>query len=326
MPVKDDERVRTPSTRWAKPLARLRPHARLAVGVLVVAAIAYSIVSEWSGVRSALRTLAWPSVALAFLAVCAGTLTSVMAWRALLFDEGYRLRLVPVARIFLVGQLGKYLPGSVWSIVLQMELAKREGVPRARAFTTSLTWVGLSLSTALCIGLLGLPVIFSVHSGEAWALLVLLPFAVIASWPAVLTRLVNFVLRIARKPPLTKPLSARGVFSACGWLAATWLFFGLQLWLLADALGAPGPSGVARCVGGFALAMAAGVIFILAPSGAGMREVLIVAALLPVMSAGEALGIAIVSRALFIVADVASAGAAALSGVRQVRAHTAAQC
>ena len=324
MSVKDDERVRTSPTRWGRQAARFMPYARPLVGVLIVAAIGYSIISEWSGVRSALHTLAWPSVALAFLAVCAGTFTSLMAWRALLTDEGYKLRPVPAARIFLVGQLGKYLPGSVWSIVLQMELAKRVGVPRARAFTTSLVWVGLSLSTALCVGLLGLPVIFSVHSGEAWTLVVLLPFAVIASWPPILTRLVNLVLRIARKPQLTKPLSARGVLSACGWLAATWLLFGIQLWLLANALGAPGLSGVARCVGGFALAMAAGVVFILAPSGAGMREVLIVAALLPVMPAGEALGIAIVSRALFIVADVASAGAAALSGARQIRPRAAA--
>jgi hypothetical protein len=45
-----------------------------------------------------------------------------------------------------------------------------------------------------------------------------------------------------------------------------------------------------------------------------------VAALAPVMSTGEALGIAVVSRALFIAADVLTAGVAALSGVRQLRA------
>jgi uncharacterized membrane protein YbhN (UPF0104 family) len=66
--------------------------------------------------------------------------------------------------------------------------------------------------------------------------------------------------------------------------------------------------------------MAAGVIFVFAPSGAGVREALIVAALSPVMSAGQALGIAVVSRALFILADVGSAGAAALSGARRMRA------
>jgi glycosyltransferase 2 family protein len=96
------------------------------------------------------------------------------------------------------------------------------------------------------------------------------------------------------------------------------VLFGLHLWLLADALGAPGWSGISRCVGGFALAMAAGVLFVVVPSGAGVREALIVAALAPVMSSGQALGIAVVSRGVFILVDLLSAGVAALSAWRQV--------
>jgi hypothetical protein len=41
------------------------------------------------------------------------------------------------------------------------------------------------------------------------------------------------------------------------------------------------------------------------------------------MTTGQALGIAVVSRALFILADVSSAGAAALSGTRRLRAAPA---
>jgi hypothetical protein len=305
-------------TRQRAIISRLVPLVRPIFGLLVLSAIGYAIHSEWSGVHSALRTLAWQSVFASFLAACAGTATSLMAWRALLADEGHHLGIFAAGQVFLVGQLGKYLPGNVWSVVAQVELGKRVGVPRARSFTASLVWVGLSLSTALCVGLLGLPVLASAHSGEGWALIAILPFAVVASTPKVLTRLVNLVLRGLRKPLLPKPLSMRAVLSACGWLALTWIFFGLHLWLLANALGAPGLGGIARCVGGFALAMAAGVLFVFVPSGAGVREALIVTALLPVMSAGEALGIALVSRALFIITDVVSAGGAALATIRQV--------
>jgi glycosyltransferase 2 family protein len=304
-------------------VARLLKFVRPLFAVLIFAAIAYAIVSEWSGVQSALGTLAWPSVVLSFFAALAGTLGSLMAWRALLADEGHALHPLTAGRIFFVGQLGKYLPGSVWSIVLQMELGKRAGVPRGRAFTTSLAWVGLSLSTALCVGLLGLPALGSANKTEAWVMMAMLPFALVASLPPVLTRLVNLVLKLMRKGPLPKPLSWRGVLTACAWLVVAWVLFGIHLWLLANALGAPGLDGITRCVGGFALAMAAGVVFVFLPSGAGVREALIVATLAPVMSAGEALGIAVVSRALFIVADVLSAGGAAASGIKQLRATSA---
>ncbi|HEX8766737.1 MAG TPA: lysylphosphatidylglycerol synthase transmembrane domain-containing protein [Jatrophihabitans sp.] len=312
------------SVRIRSVLGRLAPVARPVFAVLIFLAIGYAVVSEWQGVRSALLTLDWPSVMLSFLAAFAGTVSSLMAWRALLADEGHPLPVLVAGRIFFVGQLGKYLPGSVWSIVMQMELAKSAGVQRGRAFTTSLAWVGLSLSTALCMGVLGFPVLASAHAEQVWVLVALLPFALVASAPPVLTRLVNLVLRVMRKGPLPKALSWRGVLTACGWLASTWVLFGLHLWLLANALGAPGLSGITRCIGGFALAMAAGVVFVFAPSGAGVREALIVAALAPVMTPGQALGIAVVSRALFILADVGSAGAAALSGARRLRGTPAA--
>jgi hypothetical protein len=286
----------------------------------VLAAIAYAVASQWGDVRSAIRTLQWESVVLSLVACLAGAGTSLMAWRAVLADEGHRLSPIAAGRIFFVGQLGKYLPGSVFSIVLQMELAKRAGVPRARAFTTSLAWVGLSLSTGLAVGMIGFPVIAAAHHNDTWLLIAALPVAVIASVPPVLTRLVNLILRLLRKSPLPRPLSWGGVSRACLWLCATWVLLGLHLWLLANALGAPGWGGVTRCIGGMALAMTAGVLFVVVPSGAGVREALIVAALAPVMPAGEALGIAVVSRGLFIVSDLVTAGGAAISGLRQVRA------
>ncbi len=303
-------------------MARVLRIARPAVAIVILAIIGYTVASKWTGtpgdpgISDVLRTLGWPSVVLSLAAVFAGTLTSLLAWRALLADEGYALSLIAAARIFLVGQLGKYLPGSVWAVVLQMDLATRENVPRGRAFTSSLAFVGLSLSTGLTVGLVGLPVLASAHHRELWWLLAALPVLLVASIPPVLTRLVNIILRLSRKGPLPRPLSWTGVLSACGWLVGTWIFFGLHLWLLANALGAPGWGGLARCVGGFALALAAGVLFIVAPSGTGVREVVIVAALAPVMSTTEALGIAVASRALFIVADAVSAGVAAASGVR----------
>ncbi len=298
--------------------ARVVGLARPVVAVLVFAAIGYAIATEWSGVRGALHTLDWQSVALSFAAVLAGTITSLLAWRSLLASEGHPLPITTAARIFFVGQLGKYLPGSVFSIVLQMELGKRAGVPRARAFTTSLAWVGLSLSTGLCVGLIGIPVLASTGDHKAWALLAALPIAVTASTPPVLTRLVNLLLHLLRKPPLPRPLTWTGVARAAAYLTATWTLFGLHLWLLANALGAPGWNGITRCIGGFALAMAAGVLFIIVPSGAGVREAIIVAALTPVMSTGQALGIAVVSRALFIAADVTTAATAATSALRQL--------
>lgn len=302
-------------------IARGAKVIRPVAAVLIIAAVVYAVVSQWSAVEHGITDMAWQSVALAFACVIIGSCTAVMSWRALLAEEGHRISPLDAGRIFLVGQLGKYLPGSVWSVVVQMELAKRAGVPRARTFTASLCWIGLSLSSALTVGLIGLPVIASAKTPVAWLLVALLPFALVCSHPRVLTRIVDLILRLLRKAPLPHAFTWRGVLHAFGWLLVTWFFYGVQLWLLANSLGAPGWAGFLRCLGGFAVALGAGVVFIVAPSGAGAREALIVAALAGVMSEGSALGVAVVSRMLFTVADIVLAGVAALSAWRLLRAH-----
>ncbi|WP_175442402.1 lysylphosphatidylglycerol synthase transmembrane domain-containing protein [Humibacillus sp. DSM 29435] len=299
-------------------LARLMPVVRPVIGVLIVAAVGYAVASQWAEVTEAIGEMHWLSIALAFLMVLLGSAAALMSWRILLAEEGHPLGFVDAARIFFVGQLGKYLPGSVWSIVVQMELATRLKVPRARTFTATLCWTGLSLASALTVGVIGLPFL-GADTAIIWVLLPLLPVALVCSHPAVLTKIVDRLLGLIRKPPLPHVFTWRGVRGAFGWLLVTWLCYGTHLWLLANSLGTPGLLGFVRCLSGFALALGAGIVFIVAPSGAGAREALIVGALAGVMSRGEALGVAVVSRMLFTVADIALAGVAALSALRVLR-------
>ena len=58
-------------------------------------------------------------------AVTAAPVLTLMGWRVLLGDLGTRLPAAPASSIFFVGQLGKYLPGSVWTVVAQAEMGAR---------------------------------------------------------------------------------------------------------------------------------------------------------------------------------------------------------
>lgn len=63
-------------------------------------------------------------------------------WQVIVDELGAPVGGFRCGQIYLVGQLGKYLPGSVWAYLLQMELGRRAGVPRARVFTASLVQWG----------------------------------------------------------------------------------------------------------------------------------------------------------------------------------------
>ena len=66
-----------------------------------------------------------------------------------------------------------------------------------------------------------------------------------------------------------------------------------------------------------ALAVSAGILFIPAPAGAGLRELVLVLVLKPDLGTGGALAIVVASRVLLVAADLLLAAAAfALPGDR----------
>jgi len=120
-------------------------------------------------------------------------------------------------------------------------------------------------------------------------------------------RLVNIGPRLVRRPPVEQKVTWRGILTASGWSLASWLSHGASLWVLSVAVGAPVGESLPLCLGGIALAMAAGFLVVVAPSGIGVRELVIIASLAPVLDRPEALAVALVARLLFTVADLVAA-------------------
>ncbi len=293
---------------------------RVVFTVAVLGAVGYAVVRQWPDVRHTLATLAWPAVLLSLVMVLVGLGAQALAWRAALADLGHRVGVRTASQVYLIGLLAKYLPGSIWSYALQMELGRRASVPRSRAFLASLVTLGLSTTAALALGVFGLPALSKLDPLTRVLVLALVPAAIASAHPRVLTWLVQRFLKLVRRPALDTPLTWRAVGTVLGWCTVSWLAFGLHLWLLAGTRAVPGPGGLLRCVGAIALGLTAGIVAFVSPSGLGVREAVVTAALLPYVPAGVALGTALASRMIFTAGDLAAAGIAALAGVRLLRA------
>jgi uncharacterized membrane protein YbhN (UPF0104 family) len=260
-------------------------------------------------VQASLAILLFLWVAADMLSVLIALLASLQVWRLLLAALGSPLPVRAAARIMFVGQLGKYLPGSIWPVLAQMELGTAYKVPRHRSASASVLTMVLSLLTGLLIALVTLPFVAG-STPYLWAF-VAAPILVVCLHPKVLNRVLGRLLRLARRPPLEQPLAGRAIAGALAWALASWILYGLQIWLLATRLGAPYGTGAVVAVGGFAFAWCVGFLVVFAPAGAGVREVLLVATLGPVLGVGGATAVALVSRALLTAGDLLTAAVAA---------------
>jgi len=299
--------------RWQAPL-------RLVVAGLVLAVMVVVLAGQWRQARPLLGRLSAPVLLAAWVMVLAGIYATFRSWRAALADLGGSLPPAGARRVFYLGQLGKYLPGSVWPAVIQMRLGRDYRVPQRVSGAAFVVFMLMLIGTGLLVGVPVVPLLGRDAVDEYRWLVLVLPVAALALAPPVLNRVMAVVLRVARRPPLPAPLSLGGVVRVAGWALVSWLCYGVQVYLLARSLGVEGGGLLwLQGTGAFAAAFVGGLLLVLTPAGAGVREAALLLLLGSTVTAPVAAVIAVVSRLLFVLGDLAWSAVAVLAARRLVR-------
>lgn len=300
-------------------------------GLFLVAAVGFG----WWGLREyhaqileALGQTSVVRVLACLVVVLVGLALTGVVWRTLLAGFGHTVASRPASSIFFVGQLGKYIPGSVWSLGAQADMARRHCVPARTTVSVGLVFLWVHVISALPVALLlgprgtrssETPVLLPasvdgwitdppgwvVWGGCAVSLLLLSP--VVLGWVGTL-------------------LAGRGQPLSLGWsssarllvlMAFVWVLYGLGLALVIPPPVLESAGGLATLLApvtaAFAAAYLVGVLVVLAPAGAGVRELTVIALLEPVLGLPSAAAAALLMRLVHTIADFAVAGIAWLA-------------
>lgn len=300
---------------------RLFAVARVVIAAVVLAAVVYALVRNWADVSVYLGQISWGTFALSTLAAAVGTGLTMLGWRVVLTDLGSELHLAPASGVYFVGQLGKYLPGSLWSVLVQADMARRLGVPRRRTAVSGFLAIGFAL---LAGGLLGLPAASLLLGGRSggfhWWVLLAVPIIVALCVPRLLNAIIAAGLRLLRRSPLEHELSGRAVVRTVVVMVLAWSAFGVHILLLARAVSSDGllqPGLTVAAMSGYALSVSLGMLTVVLPAGLGAREGLLTLVLATALPTPAAAAVAITSRFIVTIVDVV----AALAGWLYARSH-----
>lgn len=282
---------------------------RIGFLVVVLAAVGIALWSNWAQVRGDLRRLGPVTLLSATAFALLSPFFTVLGWRVLLADLGSRLHIAPASGVFFVGQLGKYLPGSVWSVVVQTEMAAKLGVPRRRSAVVGLLCIALSALTGMIAGLPALPVLLT--RGDTvipwWSLLLIIVALGVLLWPPLLNWGIRRMLRLLGREPLEHALTPAAVGLSSLWFLLSWLVGGLSVWVMARNV-APDDADASRlllvAVSGYLLAAGIGMFSIVVPAGVGVRDGVMVLLLTTQMPVSAATAVVVVARFLTVLADV----------------------
>ena len=278
---------------------------RVGYALFFVAVVVFCFVGlrgRWDEIVDAISsTPTWRWVS-AFLLVTAGLFPTAAVWYLVMRRHGAAIPPRPALVTFFVGQLGKYIPGSLWSMGAQAQMAKRYDTPVRVTVASGLLFVGLNVASAGGVGALA-ALVSGLDTDVPTVLFVLAAIVGIAVCaPAVLNRIGR------RLAPATHPLrfTWRDSAASVALLSVTWIAYGMALSLLIESPRGTAGSGdlsVMATIATFSLAYCVGVVIIIAPAGVGAREATMTALLTPYIGLNRAVAAALMIRVLHSAAD-----------------------
>lgn len=264
------------------------------MAVACIVFVSRRLAREWDAAEAAIRSASSGWLLLGVVLAAAGMTGIAVGWWRVLAALGEARHVGRVIAWYFTGEIGKYLPGTVWPIIGRGELARRGGMDRRTAYGSVALSLGLVYLACACVAFVVLP--FALDDAGWAALVVLAPLGLLAVHPR-----------------LTQPVASRVGVTMPGWgtavrLVATyvpaWLLIGTATWAVARALD---PGAVwAEVVFAAVVSWLAGFLAVPVPGGIGVREAVFVA-LAGDLAPGVAESTAVAARLVFVAVDAVSA-------------------
>jgi len=283
--------------------------------LLGLAAIALAIVAvakDRHRVADAMSAIGPGALSASALMAVLSVLVVLPLWQCVLRGLDADVPLLVAARVFFPSQLGKYLPGALWPALAQMEFGRRRGISPRRMLAANALMLVISLVVGLAVAAACLPASSAEAMRRYWWTFLFVPLLLVLLIPRAIPGAIDWLFARIGREPLDARLPVADTLRAGGWSLVNWLALGAHVYLLARPFGASDGQALLAAVGGAALAVCAGILFIPAPAGAGIRDAVLVASLAPGIGTAHALAVALLSRATLIGVDLLLAALASL--------------
>jgi len=301
--------------------ARLWPRLKWVMFGLVLWFVSRQAQGMWRDLQGKSISIDPTAFALCSLCTLVAWAPSIWFWRWLLVELGVKSPWFPTIHSYLVGHLGKYVPGKATVIVIRTAMLRKFGLrPAVGAFTVTLetlTYMAAGVATVAMLAPYAsvdvphLQWLRTLAERPALGLAVALGVAVAGIVVLSLSsrRFVTLASRMAERKG-----DGDGVLDHLPWYVvpcgfvlflAAWWIQGLGLGLAIRAV-SPGDfhwGDFPRWTGAAAIAMVGGFVALFAPGGLGVREALTLA-LLSNLEPGVAVLVTVVWRAASLVGEL----------------------
>jgi glycosyltransferase 2 family protein len=281
----------------------------LAQWLLAGAIVWYAVTAlrgQWSGAAVRLQSLRpdWPWIGAATAIVVLTYLLLIETWRRVILASGETLHFGDAARIWFVSNLGKYVPGKIWSIAAMTMMAKDSHVSPVVAAGSSVLMQLVSVAAGIGVVLVtGAQAVDHPRIAILAATLIVIGLAAI---PVILPALGRAAATLTGKNIVLPRMSATVVWMAVGSSVISWIAYGIAFQLFVRGILGNSAGATTSYIAVYAASYIIGFLALFAPGGAVVREGAMVTGMLRLALSGQAdaLVIAVASRLWLTVTEL----------------------
>lgn len=284
---------------------------KLIVFALLVVFVSSTIKSGYEQLQKQPVTIEWPWLVAAGALYLVGMVPSGIFWFRLLHALGQTPSFLATMRAFMIGHLGKYVPGKAMVIVL------RAGLLRGHQVDTRVATVSIFLETLtmMAVGAGLSAMILIVRYPHQWKLTLLAMGLMLGAGLPTLPPVFRLLVRLVRgRLPASEEVKLDAIsfrMMLQGWLGIGlgWCLMGLSLWATLRSIGVTDVhlEDFPLLVASVALALVAGFLSLM-PGGAFVREMILTQLMFPRFGSATALVSAVLLRLVWLVAELLISG------------------
>jgi len=206
-----------------------------------------------------------------FVLFVVGSILIALGWNLILRVLGGRLGCKRALKIFFITDLAKYVPGKVWTIVGKVYLCAKEGIPIAKTSASVVIQPLIQVIAGILIFLLSLPFWTKTNDfmNQLYFFFPLIPIGLIVLHPAIMTKLLNFVLTRLKQKPVELNIKYKDILLILLLWCGLWILTGIASYFLIISIYSFPVSQLPVVIGIFSIA---GISQFLTPSGIGVLE------------------------------------------------------
>ncbi len=233
----------------------------------------------------------------------------LLGWWRLLKDTGHSTSIQTAAFVWLISNLGKYVPGKVLMPAGRIALLRPNGVRKATGFAIVVWEHFFLLIAALPLTIIGFVIDVKMLSWTAFvAVICVCTFALIFTFhPNLLEKGMNSILNILRKTPIQLTLERMALVRLLFVYLSAWTVYGFSGVALAHAMGIGDNIPLLVLMSAFVSSWLIGFISMLTPGGLGVREAVFVIILAKFVPVTEGMTLALFARLTWTIVEMSGA-------------------